>query len=267
MKKILITGGDSYTDGRYGLYKQLGIKTWPELLAAKNNYDIINTATAGCSNRHIFNSVTDEIIKHLEKDIIVVVSWSEICRLSFIDDTYLDKAFFLIGDKDHNERRKVSQTMANFFDSLNPIREEIIKFLKIDETFNARLIRQTFKTMWLLQDFCYSKGIPFYHVNTFDMFEVQAEFTENYFQSIDILYESLYYNEVKNNTRYMGDKYCLCNDIDKQNLFIEYEGKLNLHPNQEGHQLISDIIDNFIKTGVKPRPNTHESNGPYRIMR
>ena len=267
MKKILIAGGDSYTDGRYGLYKQLGIKAWPELLAAKNNYEVVNTATAGCSNRHIFNSITDQIIKHLEKDIIVVVSWSEICRLSFIDDTYLDKAFFLIGDKDYHERKKVSQTMANFFDSLNPIREEIIKFLKIDETFNARLIRQTYKTMWLLQNFCHGYSIPFYHVNTFDMFEVQAEFTEHHSQNMNILYESLYYNKVKNNAYYMGNKYCLYNDIEKQNLFIEYERKLNLHPNQEGHQLISDTIDNFIKTGIKPQPNVYENNMPYRIMR
>lgn len=284
MKKLLITGGDSYTSGDYGIYQQLGIDTWPKRLAEKNDWDFLNTAKAGCSNRHILNSVIDAVVNNPDREKIVIVSWSEIYRLSFIDDTDLDHSIFLISDSEHKRRSELSESLAAFFGRINNVRKDTIELMKWNHNqnikhenpgtwFNERVVIQSFKLMWILKDFCASKDIPCYFVNTFDPFASDSKVAEEMFGSCDksnlfkTLANNTYVNQIENDVDYMGLDYNIYNDIDKNNMFIEFYGEINLHPNNEGHEYIADTINNFIKTGIRPEPNRNSDEKLYEFFR
>ena len=57
----------------------------------------------------------DAVIENEGREIIVIVSWSEVYRLSFIDDTDLDQAVFLISEKESNKRCSMSKNASNVF--------------------------------------------------------------------------------------------------------------------------------------------------------
>lgn len=287
IKKLLITGGDSYTAQNYPLYQELEIISWPELLAKRKGYDLINTARSGCSNRHILNSVMDAVIENEEREIIVIVSWSEVYRLSFIDDIDLDQAVFLISEKESNKRCSMSKMLAMFFDRIDTTRKEYIKHIlwnqsKTNQTdvekmisLNSKLITQSFKTMWMLQDFCKNRRIMFYHLNTFDplssdfflskeIYSNEVDTSEESFKSV---LENKYFQYVQQNVNYMGYNYCIYNDIEKNKLFIDYDNVINLHPNQKGHNFIATKVDSFLENNTRPNPNTTDNKHLYRFFK
>jgi hypothetical protein len=65
MKKILIAGGDSFTDKNYKSHIHPEIDTswpkWPELLAEKLDMKCINVAKSGYGNDYIYESVLETI--------------------------------------------------------------------------------------------------------------------------------------------------------------------------------------------------------------
>ena len=85
MKKILIAGGDSFTDKNFASYIHPEIDCswpkWPELLAEKLDMECINVANSGYGNDYIYESVL-ETISNTDKERIglVVVGWSQAQR-------------------------------------------------------------------------------------------------------------------------------------------------------------------------------------------
>ena len=276
----LIVGGDSYTTPKFWLYRDLGIETWPSLLAKKYGYDLINTARGGKSNRHIVNSVIDAVVESQDKDILVVVAWSETYRLSFIDDTDLDHPVFLFSDEEFARRQSMSEGLAAHFNSLEQGRQHIINSIQRMQkgqdvydsmaNLNSKIVLQAFRNIWYLKDFCQRRNIKMYHVHSFDAFAYDSQLTEQIYADLDVkeqvkhlIEQNYYYQQVQNDNYYMGSEYNLYNDIESNALFIEHEGKVNWHPNQKGHEHIAEIIDNFIQTGIRLKNKTDTYRGVY----
>tara|TARA_R100001480_G_scaffold136627_1_gene133731 strand:+ start:345 stop:1166 length:822 start_codon:yes stop_codon:yes gene_type:complete len=272
MKKLMIVGGDSYTDPNFGIYKKFNISPWPTHLAKLNNYDMINTATGGSSNRHIFNSVVDAIIDNQHREIIVVAAWSELYRLSFIDDVDLDSTIWLFSDKEHKFRCTLSEGLKKYFTRIDPLRKEYIKLIKDkcinQKEFDSKLISQSFKNIWLLQDFCKNRNIPMYHFHTYDPLAYDYSLSAQMYGDVEkSLYENIYLTYVEKDVNYVGHDYCLYNDIEKNKYFIKNGDITNLHANQEGHIHIAEKISKFIKDGLRPESNIEEHGELYRIIR
>lgn len=258
-KKLIIVGSDSFCDPNYPAYQKHNIKPWAERLATKYSYDLLNVSKGGCSNRYIVNSIIDAIMDNLNREIIVIAGWTESYRLSFIDDCELDDSVFLISDKEHQLRCDLSPGLNNFFTKRNILRKELIKFTSHIDNLNSKLIMQSFKNMWLLQDFCQSKDIPFFHLHCQDIMANDSLLSNESYS--DYVMKNKYVKQVLNTKNYMGHNYCLYNDIEEKNLFIEN----NLHPNQEGADYIADMIYDFMINKIKPKPNVNSKI--YRIKK
>jgi len=76
-KSLLIASGCSYTDLSYKAYLDNGVTTWPELVSKELQIPCVNVARHGGSNDYICNSVTDAIFDYSDRDIIVMVLWTD----------------------------------------------------------------------------------------------------------------------------------------------------------------------------------------------
>jgi len=95
MTKLLITGGCSNT-AQTGVknYEKYGVFTWPTLVSEKLDIDLLNVAVAGGSNGQIENRIFDAIMENRDKDIIVMVYWTNPTRINVFDyDTIIDYEF------------------------------------------------------------------------------------------------------------------------------------------------------------------------------
>ena len=88
MKKILIVGGDSFSDKDFRTFIHPELDTswpkWPELLAKKLDMKCINLAKSGAGNDYIYESLL-ETIQDTDKNRIglVIAGWSQCQRRSW----------------------------------------------------------------------------------------------------------------------------------------------------------------------------------------
>lgn len=82
MTKLLICGGCSNTDQRYYGYQQANVFTWPHLVAEELECDYINVAKEGCDNDTIANNIYDAVMANQDRELEVMVFWTEPCRYS-----------------------------------------------------------------------------------------------------------------------------------------------------------------------------------------
>lgn len=84
MRKILLVGGDSFSDQTCKSYKETNIITWPILLAKKLNMDLVCVAQAGAGNEQIYSSILDWICENGSDNIgMVVAAWSKCERMDW----------------------------------------------------------------------------------------------------------------------------------------------------------------------------------------
>lgn len=87
-KKLLITGGCSYTDAKYKTLHSPdpNVDTWtmwPEYLGRKLDLEVLNTAASGSSNERIFHETMGKIIKYRDQVDTVAILWTEFDRCRF----------------------------------------------------------------------------------------------------------------------------------------------------------------------------------------
>lgn len=93
-KKILLVGGDSFSDQRCSSYRKDGLHTtnlsitdiitWPILLAEKLGMDLVCVAQSGAGNEQIYSSIFDWMCENGTDDIgMVAVGWSKSERLDY----------------------------------------------------------------------------------------------------------------------------------------------------------------------------------------
>jgi len=99
MKKILIVGGDSFSDKDFRTFIHPELDTswpkWPELLAKKLDMECINLAKSGAGNDYIYESLL-ETIQDTDKNRIglVIAGWSQCQRRSWQESKDLISSLF-----------------------------------------------------------------------------------------------------------------------------------------------------------------------------
>ena len=109
MKKVLLVGGDSFSDQRCSSYLNSDINTdiitWPILLAKKLNMDIVSVAQSGAGNEQIYSSVLDYISSEGPDNIgMVITGWSKAERLDYELTHYIKKGDDFKSEYWHNTR-------------------------------------------------------------------------------------------------------------------------------------------------------------------
>jgi len=159
MTKLLITGGCSNSDPNYAPYQTNHIMTWPKIVSVENGWDLLNVACQGASNNYIENTVYDAVLNNLDKDLIVMVFWTEACRLNLWDIEHFQLTAPKRKHTDLNLKEKYfgkadQEKFSKHFDSLHSF--SYAAWLKdrnyLDDKDNEITIDTNAKVSFLLQD-------------------------------------------------------------------------------------------------------------------
>lgn len=248
-RKLLIVGGDSLTDPNYLHYRKGKVRMWWELLAEKNNWDVIFTGSSASCSDYISNKTMDLIIENQHRDIIVTTVWSRGYRDSFADTLHLILEYGQRGWKDPE---------INFM-------KHITSEIKNDDSytmdeFMTGIYFKSLRAIWKLHDFCKIRDIPFYHAQggwTFlirDLLKVQVEggeldMTQNsFFTGFN---KHRYYTDLIHEPNFAGWDYSLAIDVIQKDYNMTLR---NPHPNQKGHEHMANVMQSLID-GKRPEPN------------
>ena len=165
-KKILLAGGDSFTDPIYvstdrNLHPSLrsGWPMWPQLLGKELDLKVINTADSGRGNDNIAKRLLDQIYEYEDQIDTCVVLWSSIDRHDF----YEKKSVINIPHDLLSVCGKKTYDFHN--DSIEGnILAPVYAKLMVEEgknTFWETLLNESFRNMWLVAEACNKYNITF----------------------------------------------------------------------------------------------------------
>lgn len=244
MKKILLVGGDSFSDQNYkGNSKDM--KSWPIILAEKLSMELVCVAQSGAGNEQIYSSILDYIsVKGSDNIGMVIAGWSKCERIDFERSGT---------NKWHNTRVSPKGNVHSW------IRKSIRYFYSLQllcKHFNIPL--RQFQMISLFNDYITE------YTNKSDYDSVRLDCVNSISQSpqFDLIDKSTFigwpiYKEeggfvVADVTVHQNWKshYTLANNI-KDSTYYKAGRKANLdyvigaedaHPNQKGHNLLSEFI-------------------------
>lgn len=165
-KKILLTGGCSYTDPKYvtsdpDLDKTPGAwKMWPEHLGEKLELDVVNTGRSGNSNATIYHQVLEKIYTYENRIDTVAILWTSSDRirtfcgynLNPLNDVIV-KIRDTVRPSDYYERLGFSDLAYNFFSSED--------FYKVCTPYLEQTLHDSMRYILSMADICKSYGIKF----------------------------------------------------------------------------------------------------------
>jgi hypothetical protein len=166
-KKILLAGGDSFTDPIYvstdrNLHPSLrrGWPMWPQLLGKELDLIVINTADSGRGNDNIAKRLLDQIYEYEDRIDTCVVLWSSIDRHDFHDKKKN------VMNIPHDLLSVCGKKTYDFHnDSIEGnILAPVYAKLMVEEgknTFWETLLNESFRNMWLVAEACNKYNITF----------------------------------------------------------------------------------------------------------
>jgi len=280
--KTLIVSGDSHTQPM--MYPETPY-SWPTYLAQERGWDLINVAKGGGSNTHIFNSLIDTIEQNREKDIIVFAFWSESFRVNFFD--IMCRVF------ESQQILLKNLELGEYGDSHRKYAIEAVKFSDIIVELIAKNINQsavpsiqhayecavnfTLRQMWMMDQWCAMRNIEFYHGSALSPFgdhciiyTLKRHFDmcglneDAHIQNgiTRIKKNNQYYKYLNESQNYMGFSFDACTYVIANELNIS---ESNLHPNDQGHRKLSEIISKFINDNVRININNEQYSRPVYI--
>jgi hypothetical protein len=170
-KKLLITGGCSYTDPEYTISDPSMDQNpgpwpmWPEYLGHKLDLEVLNTGASGSSNEKIFHETMEKIIQYRDRVDTVAILWTEFDRSRFYGVTDwmpISEAVISLGqnaafpDGTGFEWRDVmglSNVLTNFFKSKI--------FWSVRHQFVKNSIHDSFRYMLMMAEYCKAYNIKY----------------------------------------------------------------------------------------------------------
>jgi hypothetical protein len=231
MKNLLITVGDSYTEG-VGCYDPSALElylteqisssklyensterfkkfAWPTYVAKNINYDLINIGQGGYSNSAIAKSLIKENFKNLKNkydNVIVISLFSCPSRISFYRDGGI---YSLFSKSSGDDEEKLYNSYVNFIKS------------------STDSILETAFYIRCIESFCKSNGYHLFYGTSFTSIHEIAP----------------YYNTKYNLHNYFAPDISRISDFIKDS--PEMKSVCN-HPNEKGHAHIGNIITNVL---------------------
>lgn len=223
-KRILITGGCSFTEETY--YHQFGVTAWPRIIADSMDLELVNVGRGGDNNDAIGNRVIDAAIEYKDRDPIVMVLWTEHTRANRYDY----RSYFF-------EERDVGGLWV-----FPPIQQE---------EWGESIFNYTLRKQWQTKKTIEDMGLQYFHwIGLHNAMKVINLVCEEFDHPQKPAFE---YNRI-------------LKKIVKSHYFKELNWPLRLwemglihdqlecgHPNQEGHEQITEIFLNQYVESMSPK--------------
>lgn len=257
-KNLLIVGGDSWSDPNDPCYKEYNVrKIWPEIVADFLDVDIVNVAKGGAGNSFIHGQVIDAIEANIDRDIIVMVNWSQAIRLVPFELNLAQLTFNIhmptlappfgpAKDNCQNELRKLFQLHVNHPDH----------WIMEEEEFWLKIANVSLRDIYLLDHYCKSSDIPILHHRAIStlagiewILDPQPENFETRQKIFEVCKKNQYYQKILKFDNIVGHPNFFelgssCYDL-YWKYFLDFNEK---HPNEAGHQLIAhSFINKYIE--------------------
>jgi hypothetical protein len=252
-KKLLIVGGDSWSDPKDPCYKVWDVKKiWPDVVASFLDVDIINVSRGGSGNSFIHGQVIDAIESNLERDIIVMVNWSqairlvpfelELAQLTFnIHMPILEPPFGLAKHECQKALRHLIQLHIDHPDEI--------------EKIWLRAANVSLRDIYLLNEYCKLRDIPLLHHRALPtlagiewLTKPEIDFRLRN-KVLTVCKKNQYYQKIKKFNNVVGNpdffkEHSSCFDLYGK-YFLSPQEK---HPNDAGHQLIAhSFVNKYIE--------------------
>ena len=177
-KKLLITGGCSYTDPQYKISDPSMDQTpgpwpmWPEHLGNKLGLQVMNTAASGSSNEKIFHETMEKIIQYRDRVDTVAILWTEFDRSRFYGITDwmpISEASISLGQNpafpggggfEWRDDLGLGGAMVNFFKGKN--------FWSVRHAFIKYSIHDSLRHMLMMAEYCKAYNIKYIFMQGLD---------------------------------------------------------------------------------------------------
>mgnify|MGYP003109983389 CR=1 FL=1 len=256
-RKLLIVGGDSWSDPDDPGYREFNVKKiWPEMVADFLDYDIINISKGGAGNSYIHGQIIDAIEANSNRSIVVMVNWSQAIRLSLFELQLAQLTFNVHMPKLTGKfaRKKI--------EIQNHIRELIHwhvyhpeKFHLSEEELWLKTANISLRDIYLLDQYCKTRNIPILHHRALHpligiewILKPRVDF-ELRDRVLEVCKQNQYYQKILKFKNIVGhpnffEKGSSCFDLYHKYFLSPDE----LHPNESGHQLIAhSFINKYIE--------------------
>lgn len=255
-RKLLIVGGDSWSNPKESCYKNAGIDTiWPEMAAEFLDMDIINISEGGAGNDWISGQILDTIEQNQDRDIVVMALWSQAIRVvpfdlplgQFTFNIYCPELRKPIGPlKEEIQDNFRDLFRLHVYDNDAPPAFQLTK-----EQFWMKVANISLRHIYHLNHYCETKGIPIIHHRALHtlagiewMLKKQLNF-ELRKKVFEVCKDNYYYKKIQTWKNIVGDPDFFkmgssCFDL-YEKYYISREEK---HPNTQGHMLIANSFVN-----------------------
>lgn len=256
-RKLLIVGGDSWSNPTESCYKEYGVnKIWPDVVADFLDMDLINISIGGAGNDYIHGKVIDAIEQNIDRNIVVMVNWSQAIRVNPLE--------VRLGQLTFNVH------MPNLVPPFGPAKDECQKTLRhlfqlhVDhpdhyimekEDFWLNVANVSLRNIYLLNEYCKLCDIPLLHHRALPTLsgiewilkpEVDFELRE---YVLEVCKQNQYYQKILEFKNIVGhpnffEKGSACFDL-YHKYFLSPDEQ---HPNEAGHQLIAhSFVNKYIE--------------------
>jgi hypothetical protein len=256
-RKLLIVGGDSWSDPNDPCYKEFNVKKiWPEMVADFLDYDIINVSKGGAGNNYIHGQVIDAIEANPNRNIVVMVNWSQATRMVPYDMPLAQLTFNPhMPDLDPPygaAKNECQKTLRHLF-QLHVYNRDL--YLMEEEEFWLKVANVSLRDIYLLDQYCKTRDIPLLHHRALLtlsgvewILKPEINFKlRNYI--LEVCKQNQYYQKILKFKNIVGhpnffEKGSSCFDL-YHKYFLSPDEK---HPNESGHQLIAhSFINKYIE--------------------
>ena len=169
-KKLLIAGGDSWSCPTEDYYLEAGMdKIWPDYVADFFDWDIIHTGLGGAGNDYIHSAIVDAIESNQDREIVVMVAWTQATRLVPFDMAISQITFNVnmpvleppFGPVKVEVQNSLRQLLKLHVDCYDPVGSKVVGLTKQD--WYRYIARWSLRHIYLLNEYCKSKNVEIIH--------------------------------------------------------------------------------------------------------
>jgi len=169
-KVLLIAGGDSWTCPTEHYYLENGMnKIWPDMVADFFDWDIIHTGLGGAGNDYIHNMIIDAIEANPDREIVVMVAWSQAMRWVQFDmpiaqltfNVHMPQLEMPFGHAKENVQDMMQHLLRLHVDMYDARGSMVVGLQKAD--WYRHIARWSIRHIYLLNEYCKNKNIKIIH--------------------------------------------------------------------------------------------------------
>ena len=230
MRKILVASGDSWTAGTKIEDKQY--KFWPNILAKKLGWKVLNVGRGGAGYEFIYNSIVDTLSK-TENVGLAICLWSHFDRWDFPEQS------FKVNPK--NPKPFGGYTSVCLAEKRQKVLDAVFKNNLASDEYNLYRSLRWFNAF---QNYCKCNDVPYIQTEAFyPTYLGQTNLIHNFIDHplFDSILEKHFlgwpiYREIGGKT--MWDK---LNEVDPTMTKLRVSA-LDTHPSDEGHEYIAEFL-------------------------